>query len=326
MRIGVLIPTRGIVMQSARRPPVEQCWTMARHADAAGYDAVWVGDSIVAKPRLEPLTTLAYLAGITTRVRLGTAVLLPALRHPVVLAHQIANVDQISRGRVVLGLGVGWSLPAAEREWAACGADHKRRVRRLEEHVELWRMLWKGEAVTHRGDDVDLIDHTIGPLPWHPAGPPVLITAGNRGELLPAQFDRFARLGDGLITTYVHAEECRLVRERAEESLAAHGRTLPDFPLCVYTTVRLDDDVPTAERMTSEFLAAYYGGGVHSRGTMGLGPADAVVSALHRYEAAGVTDLCLRFVGDDQLQQLERFTTEVLPALGRPSSGPPCRV
>ncbi len=83
---------------------------MARHAEAAGYDAVWVGDSIVAKPRLEALTTLAYLAGITTRVRLGTAVLLPALRHPVVLAHQIANVDQISRGRVVLGLGVGWSL------------------------------------------------------------------------------------------------------------------------------------------------------------------------------------------------------------------------
>ena len=99
---------------------------MARHADRAGYDAVWVGDSIVAKPRLEPLTTLAYLAGITSRVRLGTAVLLPALRHPVVLAHQIANVDQISRGRVVLGLGVGWSLPSAEREWTACGADHKR--------------------------------------------------------------------------------------------------------------------------------------------------------------------------------------------------------
>ena len=326
MRIGVLIPTRGIVMQSARRPPVEQCWTMARHADEAGYDAVWVGDSIVAKPRLEPLTTLAYLSGITTRVRLGTAVLLPALRHPVVLAHQIANVDQISCGRVVLGLGVGWSLPAAEREWAACGADHKRRVRRLEEHVELWRILWHGEAVTHRGDDVDLTEHTIGPLPWRATGPPVLITAGNRGELLPAQLDRFARLGDGLITTYVHAEECRLVRERAEEALAAHGRALPDFPLCVYTTVRLDDDVRTAERTTREFLAAYYGGGVHSRGTMGLGPADAIVEALRRYEAGGATDLCLRFVGDDQLQQLERFTAEVLPALGLTAARPGGRV
>jgi len=288
---------------------------MARLADEAGYDAVWVGDSIVAKPRLEPLTTLAYLAGITTRVRLGTAVLLPALRHPVVLAGQIANVDQISRGRVVLGLGVGWSLPSAEREWAACGADHKRRVRRLEEHVEVWRTLWRGEPVSQRGEDYELAEHTIGPLPWTEAGPPVLITAGNRGELLPAQLDRFARLGDGIITTYVHAEECRTIRARAEEALARRGRPRVAFPLCVYTTVRMEDDLGVAERVTTEFLAAYYGGGVHSRGTMGLGPAAAVVAALGRYAEAGVTDLCLRFVGDDQLAQLERFTREVLPAL-----------
>src|SRR5438132_10917603 len=128
MRIGVLIPTRGVVMESARRPPVEACWTMARLADEAGYDAVWVGDSVVAKPRLEPLTTLAYLAGITTRVRLGTAVLLPALRHPVVLAQQIANVDQISRGRLVLGLGGGSIPPSAPA--GAC-----RRLRRPPSHA-----------------------------------------------------------------------------------------------------------------------------------------------------------------------------------------------
>jgi len=288
---------------------------MARLADEAGYDAVWVGDSIVAKPRLEPLTTLAYLAGITTRVRLGTAVLLPALRHPVVLAGQIANVDQISRGRLVLGLGVGWSLPSAEREWAACGADHKRRVRRLEEHVEIWRTLWRGEPVSQRGEDYELAEHTIGPLPWTEAGPPVLITAGNRGELLPAQLDRFARLGDGIITTYVHAEECRVIRARAEEARLRRGRPRAEFPLCVYTTVRMEDDLRVAERVTTEFLAAYYGGGVHSRGTMGLGPAPAVIAALRRYAEAGVTDLCLRFVGDDQLAQLERFTREVLPWL-----------
>jgi alkanesulfonate monooxygenase SsuD/methylene tetrahydromethanopterin reductase-like flavin-dependent oxidoreductase (luciferase family) len=315
MRIGVLIPTRGVVMESLRRPPVETCWTMARLADAGGYDAVWVGDSVVAKPRLEPLTTLAYVAGITERVRLGTAVLLPALRHPVVLAQQIANVDSISRGRVVLGLGVGWSLPSAEREWAACGADHKRRVRRLEEHVELWRALWRGEPLTRAGEDFALDGHSLGPLPWTDAGPPVLITAGNRGELLPAQFDRFARLGDGIITTYVDAEECRLVRERAEEALARRGRPRTAFPLCVYTTVRMDDDPRKAERDTQAFLAAYYGGGVHQRGLMGLGPAPVVIAALRRYAEAGVTDLCLRFIGDDQLDQLERFTREVLPAL-----------
>jgi alkanesulfonate monooxygenase SsuD/methylene tetrahydromethanopterin reductase-like flavin-dependent oxidoreductase (luciferase family) len=314
MKLGVLLPTRGIVMQSARRPPVEECWAMARHADEAGYDAVWVGDSIVAKPRLEALTTLAYVAGFTRSVRLGTAVLLPALRHPVVLAHQIANLDQISGGRLVLGLGVGWSLPSAEREWAACGADHRRRVRRLEEHVEIWRMLWRGEPITHRGSDLHLSEHTVGPLPWNPAGPPVLITAGNRGEMLPAQFDRFGRLGDGIITTYLDAPECRIVRELAAEALVKHNRAGLAFPLCVYTTVRMEDDVATAERVTAEFLAAYYGGGVNERGTMGLGPADAVIEALAGYAEAGATDLCVRFVGNDQQAQLERFTTEVLPA------------
>jgi alkanesulfonate monooxygenase SsuD/methylene tetrahydromethanopterin reductase-like flavin-dependent oxidoreductase (luciferase family) len=176
-------------------------------------------------------------------------------------------------------------------------------------------MLWRGEPVTYQGDGIDLVDHTIGPLPWNAEGPPVLITAANRGEMLPAQFDRFARLGDGIITTYIHAEECRLVRERAEESLARHGRVLPNFPLCVYTTVRLENDAPTAERVTTEFLATYYGGGVHSRGTMGLGPADVVIAALRRYADAGVTDLCIRFVGEDQLAQLERFTADVLPAI-----------
>jgi alkanesulfonate monooxygenase SsuD/methylene tetrahydromethanopterin reductase-like flavin-dependent oxidoreductase (luciferase family) len=315
MRIGILIPTRGAVMQSARRPPLDESWAMARHADHAGYDAVWVGDSVVAKPRLEPLTTLAFIGAMTERVRLGTAVLLPALRHPVVLAHQLANVDQISRGRLVVGVGVGWSLPSAELEWAACGMDHKRRVRRLEEHLEIWRLLWRGEPVTHRAHGVDLVEHTIGPLPWTEAGPPVLITAGNRGELLPAQFERFARLGDGLITTYVHAEECRPIRERAEEALTRRGRALPGFPLCVYTTVRMDCDAARAQRETEAFLATYYGGGVHTRGTLGLGPADAVITALQRYAAAGATDLCIRFIGDDQIGQLERFTTEVLPGL-----------
>ena len=321
MRIGVLIPTRGVVMESARRPPLETCWTMALRADQAGYNAVWVGDSIVAKPRLDALTTLAYLAGITTRVRLGTAVLLPALRHPVVLAQQLANIDQISQGRLVLGLGVGWSLPSAEREWAACGADHKARVRRLEEHIVIWRKLWTGEPVTHHGHDLDLVDHTIGPLPWRTAGPPVLITAGNRGELLPAQFERFGRLGDGIITTYVHVEEIPVIRARALEALARHGRPHAEFPLCVYTTVRLDDDVATAQRVTTEFLATYYGGGVHERGAMGLGPASVVIDVLARYAAAGVTDLCIRFIGNDQLAQLDRFTAEVLPAVSKEVSG-----
>jgi hypothetical protein len=91
--------------------------------------------------------------------------------------------------------------------------------------------------------------------------------------------------------------------------------------MCVYTTVRMDDSAARAERETREFLATYYGGAVPMRGLMGLGPADAVITALRRYGDAGVTDLCLRFADHDGQRQLQRFTNEVLPAL-RDASGP----
>ena len=313
MRLGVLLPHRAVVLQSARRPPVEECWTVARLCDAAGMD-LWVGDSIVAKPRLEPLTTLAYLAAITQRARLGTAILLPALRQPTVLAHALASLDQLARGRLVLGLGVGWGLPEIAREWEACGREHKRRARDLEEHVVVWRKLWSGEPVTYEGNGFRLSGHTIGPLPWNEAGPPVLITAGNRGEIIPAQIDRVGRLGDGVITTYLTDDDCRKLRALCEAAFAKHGRPQPRFPLCVYTTVRIEHDAVKAEALTREFLQQYYGGGVNYRGLMGLGPAAAVVETLKRYEAAGATDLCIRFAGTDQVPQLERFIGDVAPA------------
>jgi alkanesulfonate monooxygenase SsuD/methylene tetrahydromethanopterin reductase-like flavin-dependent oxidoreductase (luciferase family) len=313
MRLGVLLPHRAVVIQSTRRPPLEECWTVARACDEAGMD-VWVGDSIVAKPRVEPLTTLAYCAAITQRARLGTAILLPALRQPTVLAHALASLDQLSGGRLVLGLGAGWGLPEIVREWEACGRNHKRRGKDLEEHVSTWRRLWSGKPVSFEGSDFKLTDHTIGPLPWTEDGPPVLITAGNRGDIIPAQIDRVGRLGDGVITTYCTDDDCRKLRELCDAAFEKHGRARPGFPMCVYTTVRIEEDVAKAEAVTTDFLAKYYGGGVNFRGLMGLGTPAAVVDTLKRYEAAGVTDLCIRFAGTDQLDQLEKFARDVLPA------------
>jgi alkanesulfonate monooxygenase SsuD/methylene tetrahydromethanopterin reductase-like flavin-dependent oxidoreductase (luciferase family) len=313
VRLGVLLPHRAVVMRSPRRPPLEECWAVARACDAADMD-LWVGDSIVAKPRLEPLTTLAYCAAITERARLGTAVLLPALRQPTVLAHALATLDQLSRGRLVLGLGAGWSLPEIVREWEACGRRHSRRGRDLEEHVEVWRKLWSGVPVTMQGSDFTLTAQSIGPLPWNEAGPPVLITAGNRGEIIPAQIERVGRLGDGVITTYLTDEDCRRLRELCAAAFERHDRARGHFPMCVYTTVRIEEDAGRAEEVTREFLEKYYGGGIGVRGIMGLGPPDEVIASLKRYEAAGVTDLAIRFAGADQLPQLERFIRDVAPA------------
>ena len=142
----------------------------------------------------------------------------------------------------------------------------------------------------------------------------VLMTAGNRGEFIPAQLDRFARLGDGVITTYLTDDDCRKLRQLGDEALARHGRSLPNFPLCVYTTVRIENDAVNAEARTRKFLQEYYGGDVNYRGLMGLGPAGKVIETLKLYEAAGVTDLCVRFAGTDQIAQLGQFIRDVAPA------------
>jgi alkanesulfonate monooxygenase SsuD/methylene tetrahydromethanopterin reductase-like flavin-dependent oxidoreductase (luciferase family) len=183
--------------------------------------------------------------------------------------------------------------------------------------MTVWRKLWSGQPVTMEGSDFKLTEHTIGPLPWTEAGPPLLVTAGNRGEMIPAQIERVGRFGDGVVTTYVTEDDIRQLREVCAEAMAKHGRwngNRPDIPMCVYTTVRLENDVAKAEALTRDFLDKYYGGGVNFRGMMGLGPAAAVVDVLKKYEAAGVTDLCIRLVGEDQVAQLQQFIGEVLPA------------
>ena len=103
VKLGILLPTRGLLLRPTPACDAELVIGLARKVEAAGLDSVWVGDSLIAKPRLEPLATLAAVAACTERVRLGTAVLLAALRHPVLLAQTMATVDLISKGRLVIG-------------------------------------------------------------------------------------------------------------------------------------------------------------------------------------------------------------------------------
>ena len=116
---GLLIPTREAVMSG--RQETGPLLTMAERAEARGFDSVWIGDSITARPRHEPLTLLAAVAARTKRLRLGTAVLLPALRQPVVLAHVVATLDRIAEGRVILGVGIAGDVPNIRKEFQRAG-------------------------------------------------------------------------------------------------------------------------------------------------------------------------------------------------------------
>ena len=147
---GLLLPTREVVMAQGN-PDLHKIIDLAAQAEALGFDSVWVGDSILARPRLEALTTLAAIASRTRRVRLGTAVLLSALRHPVLLANEVANLDILSSGRVTLGLGIATKHPTVEREFAACGIPLGQRIGIFEEG---------------RGDHAAPLDRATHELHW----------------------------------------------------------------------------------------------------------------------------------------------------------------
>src|SRR6476469_10509119 len=102
---GVLLPTREAVISGRSDPSV--LFRLAERAEVLGFHSVWVGDSLTARPRIDALTTLAAVGARTRRVRLGTAIFLAALRHPILLAYQLASLDWISSGRMDLGIGFG---------------------------------------------------------------------------------------------------------------------------------------------------------------------------------------------------------------------------
>ena len=148
-RIGYLLPTREQIMEG--RPGAAALLDLAARAESLGYDSIWVGDSLLARPRHEPLTLLAGVAGRVKRVELGTAVLLPALRNPVLLAHQVATLDQVSEGRLILGVGFAADVPNIRAEFTAAGVPFEKRIGRMMEGLRLCRALWTGQEVTWDG-------------------------------------------------------------------------------------------------------------------------------------------------------------------------------
>ncbi len=123
---GLLLPSREVLLWADS--DLAFLVGAARRAEEAGFDSVWAGDSLLARPRGEPLTILAAVAGATTRVTLGTAVLLPLLRHPVSQAHLLATLDRVAQGRLIVGIGPGAELPGTHAELAAVGVPSDRRV------------------------------------------------------------------------------------------------------------------------------------------------------------------------------------------------------
>jgi alkanesulfonate monooxygenase SsuD/methylene tetrahydromethanopterin reductase-like flavin-dependent oxidoreductase (luciferase family) len=240
--LGLLLPSRETLLWADADPGL--LIASARSAEQAGYDSVWVGDSLLSRPRFEPLTLLAAVAAVTRRVRLGTAVLLPLLRHPLSLAHALASLDRLAGGRLVIGAGPGPDVPGTHAELAALGAASDRRVSAVMDSLQRCRRLWCGEE-----PGIELL-----PAPAGPAGPPLWL-AGNGPRMLRLTGSHF----DGWLpfspTPARYATGLRAVREAADQA----GRDPGAVTAGAYLTVAVAGSPGQAAKELDTYMNAYYG-------------------------------------------------------------------
>lgn len=317
---GLLLPTRLSVM-SSDGPATLAAKTesavlgLAERAEAAGFDSVWVGDSVLAKPRHEPLSTLAAVAGVTDSVGLGTAVYLPPLRDPVNVAHLTATVDQLSGGRLHLGVGTGSrgklgnTVEGEYREmdvpWADRGAV-------LDEQLDVIEGLWSGDPVTYDGRFFQYESASIG---FEPTRKPRLYVGSSvdpdRG-VVRAIRERVATHGDGWMLGMGTPEDFGFGLDQIGRTVEAAGRDPAALDRVYYQDVVIADSEAAAYEREREFLRQYYPGlpeqtdeQLEKRGT--FGPPGKVRARMDRYEAAGVEQMISRFPAENQHEQFQRF-------------------
>ncbi len=313
VRFGIVLPTRDFIMRE-QPEGYRRAIEVAERAEALGYDSVWMGDSLVAKPRLEVFSTLGYIAARTQRVGLGTAIYIPTLREPVQLAHSMACLDLLSGGRLTFGMGIGAKSPSGLHEYRTVGVDPERRASRLEETLRLLRRLWTEDDVTFDGQHFHVEHVTLRPRPAQPNGPRLLLTAGNDGKVSPRQARRLVALGDGMFPSRVKPDEYREARAVVAAEAARQGRDLATLEPALFWTVHLDDDAERAAREADEWLVSYYGLPRYWGDSWGpWGPARVLRERIEQFVDAGVQRFVVRFAAWDTLGQLERFTQEVWP-------------
>jgi len=296
-KLGYLLPTREQIMEG--RPETGPLLTLAQRAAGLGFDSIWVGDSLLARPRHDPLTLLAGVAGRVPGVELGTAVLLPALRNPVVLAHQVATLDQVSEGRFILGVGIAADAPPIRAEFTAAGVPFDKRVGRMMEELRLMRALWTGQPVDWDGR-WEVRAGTLAPTPYRPSGPPLWI-----GGNLKASLDRAGKFFDGWFPIAPSPETFATQWADIKATARAEGRNADAMTGAMYLTVALDDNAAKANARLDAFLEAYYSAPaavLRRRQACYAGPREGLGAWLKSYADAGVSHLMLRFAGDHEQQ------------------------
>jgi alkanesulfonate monooxygenase SsuD/methylene tetrahydromethanopterin reductase-like flavin-dependent oxidoreductase (luciferase family) len=319
---GLTLSNRGVLL-GLTTP--DELLEVAEMADAARVFAhVWVGDQIMAKPRMESITLMAAIAARTRHVKIGVACMasFPS-RHPVLLAYQWASLDLLSHGRMILGacMGVPESANLARIEQVNMGITNAERAPRLEEGITILRRLWTEERVTFDGRFYKLQDAFVEPKPLQ--NPPPIWVIGNPGlrtappHVIERNLRRVARLGDGWMTTAWPAADFAELQRRICDYARDYGRSFDNLPCALYYNLNINDDREAAIQESQRFLEEYYTPIKFPRdqveGWVACGAPEQCIQQLQTFIEAGATDILLRFPSWDQQTQFKRCVEEVLP-------------
>lgn len=316
---GVLLPTRELAMTGDFS--AEPVLDFARRAERLALSSVWVGDSLLARPRLEPLVVLAAVAAVTERVTIGTAALTGALRHPLIGAHQVASLDRTTGGRLVLGLGSGFPVPDTEMEFKAVGVPYRSRAARLDRTVRLWRDIWG----SHAGADGPVEAELPGepgrvaglarlPTPAQAGGPPMWLAGSDTARVV----ERVAAHYDGWLPFLPTADAYARAWRRIQAEATACGRPAPAITPGLYATVTVDSDRDRARAELDRYVQQYYGRPLTTMAAIqayGYGTPAQCGDWLAGYLRAGARQLVIRLGSLTPGRQLERLAGEVLPAM-----------
>jgi probable F420-dependent oxidoreductase len=276
-------------------------------AEALGYDSLWVQEQMISDAAiLEPVALLTYVAALTARVRLGTAVLLTVVRNPVELAKTLATIDQLSGGRLIVGVGIGG--PTTPHE--IFGVPREHRVRRFVEGVNVMKALWTQPKATVSGDFWNFTDVPMEPKPAQKPHPPIWF--GARTEVA---LKRAARLGDGWMGPgsssseefFQHMEWIRRLLDEAKRDPAT-------FSISKRVYIAVDDNRDLAEQRLRRWFGARYKFPDMAPRVSIYGSRAECVDKLGALVRAGAQQLLLDPVYD-HVEQMELLAAEVVPAL-----------
>jgi probable F420-dependent oxidoreductase len=277
-------------------------------AEELGFASAWAQEQVIGTfPLLGPVETLTYAAACTERLRLGCAVLVTSLHGPVHLAKSLSTLDQISRGRLDVGIGTG-----GRRMFSAFGVEPESFVARFTEGLSLMRALWTEPRVDFDGRFWQLTGAAMEPKPFQKPGPPIWF-----GGSHPAALRRAIRLGDGFfgagsVTTKQFADQVQTVRE----TLASLDRDPAGFPIAKRVYIAVDDDSERARTRIGAALDQVYGffGRRDLTPVAVCGTPDDCVRGLREVADAGAELILLNPLFDDA-RQMERLAAEVIPQL-----------